>query len=103
MVDWVRRRYGGWIMRWVEPELNIGRVLVGLATVEEARTVLWVLLLQDGLIRAAELSDQDRFEVHVAVRDTESRSIVDALEATGFGVVRSRAEDARRRYRCGTT
>ncbi len=72
----------------VEPELNIGRILVGLATVEGRKDALGSLL-QDGIRRAMELSDQDRFEIHVAVRDTESKSIVDALEAARFGVVRT--------------
>ena len=72
----------------VEPELNIGRILVGLASVEGHDEVLGSLL-QDGVARATELSDQDRFEIHVAVRDTESKSISDALEAAGFGVVRT--------------
>ncbi|MXX92349.1 MAG: GNAT family N-acetyltransferase [Chloroflexi bacterium] len=72
----------------VEPELNIGRILVGLATVEGRDDSLGSLL-QDGVTRAQELSDQDRFEIHVAVRDTESKSIVDALEAAGFSVVRT--------------
>ena len=72
----------------VEPELNIGRILVGLATVEERDDALGSLL-PDGVRRAMELSDQDRFEIHVAVRDTETKSIVDALESAGFGVVRT--------------
>ncbi|MXZ02694.1 MAG: GNAT family N-acetyltransferase [Chloroflexi bacterium] len=72
----------------VEPELNIGRILVGLATVDGRDDALGSLL-QDGVRRARELSDQDRFEIHVAVRDTESKSIVDALEAARFGVVRT--------------
>lgn len=72
----------------VEPELNIGRILVGLAIVEGRDDALGPLL-QDGVTRAQELSDQDRFEIHVAVRDTESKSIVDALEAAGFCVVRT--------------
>ena len=72
----------------VEPELNIGRILVGLATIEGRDDALGSLL-PDGVRRATELSDQDRFEIHVAVRDTESKSIVDALEAARFGVVRT--------------
>ncbi len=72
----------------VESELNIGRILVGLATVEGRDDALGSLL-QDGVRRATELSDQDRFEIHVAVRDTESKSIVDALKAAGFSVVRT--------------
>ena len=72
----------------VEPELNIGRILVGLATIEGCDDVLGSLL-QDGVRRATELSDQDRFEIHVAVRDTESKSIVEALESAGFSVVRT--------------
>ena len=72
----------------IEPELNIGRILVGLATIEGLEDALGSLL-QDGVRRAMELSDQDRFEIHVAVRDTESKSIVDALEAARFGVVRT--------------
>ena len=72
----------------VEPELNIGRILVGLATVEGRDDALGSLL-QDGVRRAMELSDQDRFEIHVAVRDTESTSVVDALESAGFGIVRT--------------
>ena len=71
----------------VESELNIDRILVGLATVQGWDDVLGSLL-QDGVRRAMELSDQDRFEIHVAVRDTESKSIVDALEGARFGVVR---------------
>ncbi len=72
----------------VEPELNIGRILVGLATIEASDDALGSLL-QDGVRRAMELSDQDRFEIHVAVRDIESKSIVDALESAGFSVVRT--------------
>ena len=72
----------------VESELNIGRVLVGLATVD-GQTGALSSLLQDGVARATELSKQDRFEIHVAVRDTESKSISNALEAAGFGVVRT--------------
>ena len=72
----------------VEPELNIGRMLVGLAVIRGHEEALGALL-QDGVARATELSDQDRFEIHVAVRDTESNSVVDALEAAGFGVVRT--------------
>ena len=71
----------------VEPELNIGRVLVGLAAINGQEGVLGPLL-QDGVARATELADQDRFEIHIAVRDTESKSIVDALEIAKFAVVR---------------
>ncbi len=72
----------------VEPELNIGRILVGLATVEGHDDALsW--LLQDGVTRAMELSDQDQLEIHVAVRDTESSSVTEALETAGFRVVRT--------------
>ena len=72
----------------VEPELNIGRILVGLAAVAGRDDVLGSLL-QDGVARAKELSDQDQFEIHVAVRDIESEAILDALEVAEFGVVRT--------------
>ncbi len=72
----------------VEPELNIGRILVGLATVEGRDDALGELL-DDGVARATALANRDRFEIHVAVRDTESSSITDALETAGFSVVRT--------------
>ncbi len=72
----------------VEPELNIGRVLVGLAASDRQQGAL-ESLLADGVERAKGLTDLDRFEIHVAVRDTESASVRDALGAAGFDVVRT--------------
>ncbi len=72
----------------VEPELNIDRVLVGLAAIDGHEGAL-ESLLADGVERAKRLTDLDRFEIHVAVRDTESASVRDALGAAGFDVVRT--------------
>ena len=71
----------------VEPELNIGRVLVGLASTEQSPDVLNALLA-DGIERATEVSDLDRFEIHVAVRENEPAIISDILSSAGFEVVR---------------
>ena len=72
----------------VEPELNIGRVLVGLA-VPNLRVDVLRALLADGLGRAKLIPDAPDFEVHVAVRDTESDLIVDVVSEAGFEVVRT--------------
>lgn len=72
----------------VEPELNIGRVLVGLASVDK-HSDAFEGLLADGIERATELADLDRFEIHVAVRENESPIISDILKSTGFEVVRT--------------
>lgn len=72
----------------VEPELNIGRVLVGLASVDENPEVL-TLLLRDGIERATDMADLDLFEIHVAVRENEPSIIGEILGATGFEVMRT--------------
>ena len=71
----------------VEPELNIGRILVGLAGVDDGPDALKGLLA-DGIERATNLADLDRFEIHVAVRDSEPAIISDILNSADFEVVR---------------
>ncbi len=72
----------------VESELNIGRMIVGLAVLPGREDALSDLL-EEGVKRAIKVAETERFEIHVAVRDTEERSVVDALEAKGFEVVRT--------------
>ena len=72
----------------VEPELNICRVLVGLASVDQSPDVLKELL-SDGIKRATELADLDRFEIHVAVRENEPAVTGEILDSFGFQVVRT--------------
>ncbi len=72
----------------VEPELNIGRVLVGLASVDDCPDILDALL-SDGIERASELADLDRFEIHVAVRENEPAVINGILKSADFDVVRT--------------
>lgn len=72
----------------VESELNIGRMIVGLAVLPGREDALSDLL-DEGVRRAVKVADAERFEIHVAVRDTEDGSVVDALEAKGFEVVRT--------------
>ncbi len=89
---------GGWSIAYerdrpigyslVESELNIGRMIVGLATVAGHEDALDGLLM-DGVERAVAVADENRFEIHVAVRDTEASSVVDALETSDFTVVRT--------------
>ncbi len=71
-----------------EPELNIGRVIVGLAT-KKGHEVALGPLLGDGMKRAIEVADGNEFEVHVAVRDTESEAVTDVLRTSDFEVVRT--------------
>lgn len=89
---------GGWSIAYerdrpigyslVESELNIGRVIVGLAAMAGHNDALGGLLM-DGVERAVAVADENRFEIHVAVRDTEASSVVDALETSDFTVVRT--------------
>ena len=72
----------------VEPELNIGRILVGLAGVDDGSDALKGLLA-DGIERATNLADLDRFEIHVAVRGNEPAVINDILKSANFDVVRT--------------
>ncbi len=72
----------------VESELNIGRMIVGLAAVAGHNDALGGLLL-DGVERAIAVADENRFEIHIAVRDTDASSVVDALETSNFTVVRT--------------
>ena len=71
-----------------EPELNIGRVLVGLAVIEGHENALGALLA-DGIERATSMASVDEFELHVAVRDTESEAVTNALNVSEFDVVRT--------------
>ena len=72
----------------LEPELNIGRVLVGLATSNGCEAIL-ALVLAYGIEKATAMADRSEFEVHVAVRDTESANVASVLKASNFKVVRT--------------
>ena len=71
-----------------EPELNIGRVLVGIATSPKHGEHL-DSLLKDGIGRAIDIADQDDFEIHVAARDSEPEIVTEVLARRGFTVVRT--------------
>ena len=71
-----------------EPELNIGRMLVGLAVIDGHEDA-FDPLLADGIERATTIANRGEFEVHVAVRDTESEAVKGVLRASGFDVVRT--------------
>ena len=71
----------------VEPELNIGRMIVGLVALHGELDVL-AGLLKDGIERATEVADLDEFEIHVAVRENEPLAVTEILNAAEFEVVR---------------
>lgn len=89
---------GGWSIAYdgekavgyalAEPELNIGRVLVGLAAISGNEQALEPLLA-DGVEKAKVIADRREFEVHVAVRDSEPSTINGIIEAAEFDVVRT--------------
>ena len=72
----------------VEPELNIGRVILGIASLFGSDSVYRALLI-DGIERAKSVADGERFEAQVAVRDTEPDLIARTLGTSGFRVVRT--------------
>ena len=72
----------------VEPEMNIGRIIVGVATAPPCMDA-YVALLHNGIERAKSIADGVDFEVQVAVRDTETPWIARTLEVKGFRVVRT--------------
>ncbi len=72
----------------VEPELNIGRVLIGLATMPGNDDAL-AHLLENGIERAKTLANGNDFEIHVAVRDTEPQAVRDALLHSNFHIFRT--------------
>ena len=72
----------------VETELNIGRIIVGIATVH-GNELIYETLLRDAVARAKAIADRDRFEVHVAVRDTEPEMVAQSLQSADFTVVRT--------------
>ena len=76
-----------------EPELNIGRVLVGLAAIGGDEHALESLLAH-GVKKAKMMADRREFEVHVAVRDSEPGIVNEILDAAEFDVVQDRFEDA---------
>ena len=87
---WSMAYAGGFAVGYAlaEPELNIGRVIVGLAA-KKGHEVALGPLLGDGMKRAIEVADANEFEVHVAVRDTESEAVTDVLRNSDFEVVRT--------------
>ena len=76
----------GYVM--AESELNIGRVLVGLAAVEGHDSAL-NSLLEVGIEKARSMADGGEIEVHVAVRDSEPEEAHSILRAADFDVVRT--------------
>ena len=72
----------------VEPELNIGRIILGIVSLFGSGSI-YRALLRDGIERAKSLAGDERFEAQVAVRDTESDMIARSLRTEGFNVVRS--------------
>ena len=89
---------GGWSIAYdadsavgyvlAEPELNIGRVLVGLAATSGNERTLGPLLVH-GVKKAKVMADRSEFEVHVAVRDSEPSVNNEVLNAADFHVVRT--------------
>ena len=89
---------GGWSVAYdgskpvgyvlAEPELNIGRVLVGLAATSGHEHAL-ESLLADGVEKAKAMADRREFEVHVAVRDSEPGIVNEILDAAEFHGVRT--------------
>ena len=71
-----------------EPELNIGRVIVGVATIAENES-LHAQLLEDGVRRARSIAGAKQIEVHIAVRDNELDHAHDAVVNMGFHRIRS--------------
>ena len=72
----------------VEPELNIGRIIIGIATVHGSDAV-YAALLRDRIKRAKSLAGDEGFEAQVAVRDTEPEMIARTLRTMGFNIVRT--------------
>ena len=72
----------------VEPELNIGRIILGVVSLFDSDAV-YKALLRDAIARAKAIAAQDRFELHVAVRESESDMIARSLRMAGFNVVRT--------------
>ncbi len=70
-----------------EPELNIGRILVGVGTASEDESLL-PALLSNGIERATALAGSISAELHVAVRDHEPPQVTVALASNGFDPVR---------------
>ncbi len=76
----------GYVM--AESELNIGRVLVGLAAVDGHEGALGSLL-GIGIEKARAMAGGGEFEVHIAVRDSEPEAAHNVLRAADFDVVRT--------------
>ena len=71
-----------------EPELNIGRVIVGVATIAGNES-LYAQLLEDGLSRARNIAGANQIEAHIAVRDNEPDYVRDLVLSMGFQPIRS--------------
>ncbi len=71
----------------VEPELNIGRMLLGLAANPQHPDILKTLL-NYGIENARSSTDITQFELHAAVRDSEPQHISQTLIAAKFNPLR---------------
>ncbi len=70
-----------------EPELNIGRVIVGVGAVA-GNDAIYPLLLDDGIARARSMPGADKCQMHIGIRDHESPMLRGALEASDFSIER---------------
>lgn len=66
-----------------EPELNIGRIVVGCAATDGAQEV-HRLLLSDAIARAEDLCGDDPTELHIAIQQAEPDYVTRNVELEGF-------------------
>ncbi len=69
----------------VEEELNIGRIIIGVATLPSAQQALPPLLKHS--IEHALAACEDEFELHLAIRDSEPAHVTEAVKSAHFKVV----------------
>lgn len=71
-----------------EPELNIGRVVVGVVTIAGNES-LYAQLLEDGVARVRNMAGAEQIEAHIAIRDSEPDYVRDLVVSMGFQPIRS--------------
>ena len=72
----------------VEPELNIGRILLGIAVLPEYLRDILPDLLQHTIERAVALADNAQCELHIAIRDNEPLILPETIGASNFEPIR---------------
>ena len=67
----------------IEPEINIGRIIVGCAVTPDSRD-LYPVLLSDAKARAQDISDDSDVKLHIAVQQGEPEFVTENILASGF-------------------